>query len=926
MSRPRGIHIALGLLTFCAVFAAAVGIREALVTRTQALRDSLAATTPLARTITAATTWSGVSGAYATVGGPSAAQAYLSQAQVTQIMSQLRADFGRGPVRMAPAADDWAWMSSGQITPQSPLPAVGGVPVKLVVDYRQPLAGHMRLVAGRFPAAPSSAGLLDVVVTQRTAARFGLRVGSQVRIPAAVTLRVSGIVAPVDADSAFWTADPNLNVPSIQNPFSFTGAFWIGEVIAGPAEASAVQRDFGSGDAGSGPAAPGTLAMQWTLPLALGSPYGQQAQAMRDELDAVSNSSPRLSGDVAPVSPALTVSTGMLTALGSFLSTAQAVDTVLWLVYASLIAAGLTVLLLTARLVALRRSAELAIIRARGASLWHVAVVTGRDAALTCVPAAVAAAVAATVVVPDAGPGSGVAQVTVIVLAVAVGGPAVIAAWQFREPRRRAGLTRAAPLPARLRRLPHGDRAGRRITGRVTAEVTLVAAAVGGIVVFRQQGTPAGAGVNPYASAVPALVAIPAVIVVFRAYPLVLRGLLRMSARARSAAAFLGLAQATRTALSPALPAFALVVALTVAAFAGMVRDAVTSGDVAASWQATGADVTITAAPAAAGFTVTPAAVRAVGAVAGVTHEARVWQATWTTQDDAQVTVLAVDPAGYAALVSATEGFPRVPAGLLAPPARPGAPQPVLASPQAVALLRGGTATLTSLAAVRPVTVRVAGTLSGTNALPGGGAFVIMPFSALTSTATPPQPAPVNEILLTGTRIDRTRLDAVVTRMLPGAVATVRSDVLAGLTGAPLQRGAFTVFAVAIAAAAGLGLAVMLLELALGAAQRGEVLARLATMGLGEGQRARVVALEVLPAVIAAAVAAWACALVLPPVVAPVVNLSVFTGSSAGVPLVPDAPSVGLPLAGLFVLAAVALGLEIRRGRRRAAPALRAGG
>jgi hypothetical protein len=48
----------------------------------------------------------------------------------------------------------------------------------------------------------------------------------------------------------------------------------------------------------------------------------------------------------------------------------------------------------------------------------------------------------------------------------------------------------------------------------------------------------------------------------------------------------------------------------------------------------------------------------------------------------------------------------------------------------------------------------------------------------------------------------------------------------------------------------------MLLELALGAAEREATLARLATMGLSEGQRAWVVALEVLPAVIAAAAAA----------------------------------------------------------------------
>jgi hypothetical protein len=140
-----------------------------------------------------------------------------------------------------------------------------------------------------------------------------------------------------------------------------------------------------------------------------------------------------------------------------------------------------------------------------------------------------------------------------------------------------------------------------------------------------------------------------------------------------------------------------------------------------------------------------------------------------------------------------------------------------------------------------------------------------------------------------------------------------------------LQHGAFTLFSLAVAVAAILGLAVMLLELALGASEREATLARLATMGLGERQRAWVVALEVLPAVIAAAVAAWACALALPQVLAPDIDLSVFTGSSATVKLAADVASFALPLAGLAVLAAVALGIEIRSGRGRGAASLRIG-
>jgi putative ABC transport system permease protein len=456
--------------------------------------------------------------------------------------------------------------------------------------------------------------------------------------------------------------------------------------------------------------------------------------------------------------------------------------------------------------------------------------------------------------------------------------------------------------------------------------VALVAASVAGIVVSRDQGAQAGSGVNLYTSSAPILVAIPAVIVVLRLYPLVLRGLLRASARSSRAPAFLGLARASRTALTPALPALALVLALTVAAFAGMVRDAVVNGEVAASWQTAGADATVTPSYAAHGFTISPAAARAVAGAGGVTHAAEVMNEFWTTQAGRQVNVLAVDPASYAALVARTPGFPPVPAGLLAPPGPAGAPQPVLVSPQAAADLGRGAVTLsTSQASLRPVQVRVAGVISSTPALPAGGAFVIIPLAAIRSAVTPPAPAPVNEMLLTGGSIDQAQLTAVVRHTLPDGVVTFRSDVLSALTSGPLQHGAFTLFSLAVVVAAVLGLAVMLLELALGAAEREATLARLATMGLGEGQRAWVVALEVLPAVIAAAVAAWACALALPQVLAPDIDLSVFTGSSVTVKLAADVASFAVPLAGLAVLAAVALGLEIRSGRSRAAASLRIG-
>jgi putative ABC transport system permease protein len=950
--RPRGIHIALALLTLCAVFAATAGVREALVTTTQALRQTVAGATSGATDITV----SGTQSTAFTGASPASGSGYLTDHQVTEITSQLHADYDgydHGVVKLAPASDDWASLTSQLSMVQSPLPKVNGVPVELEITYRQPLSQHMRLVAGQFPARPAPAvrvpakrsgnrisvpggsasytPLLPVAVTAQTAATFGLRVGSKVQVPAsgqaagfaAITFQVSGIVVPTDPDSSFWTADAAAAVPGLQNPDSMIPPpFWVGGVIAGPGEAAAVQQDFSS-SFGAG------LTMEWGLPLALSSITAQQARPLSNALTSIAAQTPALAGDVAPVASSLNAASNLLVTLGAFFATEQSVDALLWLLYVSLTVTGIAVLLLAARMVATRRSAELTMVRARGASLWQVGLATGGAVAAVCVPAAVIAVALAVLAVH--GPGSadlgsaGGWWPPVAVLVVAIAGPALVAAWEQRLPRHRTASRRQG-LPGRV---------------RLVVEVTLVAASVAGVIVFRQQGTPAGSGVNLYASAAPVLVAVPAVIVVLRIYPYVLRGLLRSSARSSGAPAFLGLARAVRSTLTPALPAFALVLALTVAAFAGMVRDAVTNGDVAASWKAVGADVTISGQSAFPNFSVPSSAVPAISAVPGVTHAAAEWPATWQAANGSQVTVLAVDPVSYAALVAATQGFPAVPAGLLTAPGG-GAAQPVLASAQAVAALGTGAVSIsTQAAAVRPVTVKVAGEVSATPGWPAGGAFLIMPLAALKSAATPPAPVPITELQLTGPNINQAQLDSTLQRDLPvGWIAIFRSAVLSGLTGAPLQHGAFLLITLSVTLAVVLGLAVMFLELALGAAEREATLARLATMGLGEGQRARVVVLEVLPAVIAAAVAAWACALVLPGLVAPSINLSVFNNTPlvvplapdvsnfiGTVPLVPDVASVALPLAGLILITAVALGIEIRSGRRRGVTtALRIGG
>jgi putative ABC transport system permease protein len=587
----------------------------------------------------------------------------------------------------------------------------------------------------------------------------------------------------------------------------------------------------------------------------------------------------------------------------------------------SLAVTAAIVLLLAARMIVLRRATELAIRRARGATLLQIGLAAGRGAALGCIPAAVAAGALAVLLVPVQAPPGGWWP-PLAVLMVAVAGPAIMGAWQQRTPRtgrgRAArGYTRPGQIGPSQPSLGYGalgyDRRGRqRFRGgvRPVVEVTAVLAAIAGIIVFRQQGTQPGSAVNLYTSTVPVLVAVPAVIIVLRIYPLILRGLVRGAARGRGATGFLGLAQSARAALAPSLPAYALVLAITVAAFAGTVRDAVTSGEMNASWQAAGADVAVSS--VAAGGTIPAAAQHAFAAVPGVEHAAVVSEWTLTPPHGASVTVIAVDAASYSALVASSKTWPAVDPKLLTG-------DRVLASTQAMQAFGGAKAVTLNFGAV-PVPVRVAGTLSGTPALPASGAFVVMPESLL---AHLPYVMP-NLVLLNGARIDIARLTELVNKIVPDATTTVRSELLRQLTGAPVQRSAFPLFALALAVAAGLGLAVMLLQMALGAADREATLARLATMGFGGGRRALLVMLEVLPAVLAAAVAAIVSALVLPRIVAPAISLSVFTGSSARVPLVPDVSSIALPITGLIMIAAVTLTIEIR-ARRSVVSTLRGG-
>ena len=172
---------------------------------------------------------------------------------------------------------------------------------------------------------------------------------------------------------------------------------------------------------------------------------------------------------------------------------------------------------------------------------------------------------------------------------------------------------------------------------------------------------------------------------------------------------------------------------------------------------------------------------------------------------------------------------------------------------------------------------------------------------------------------IAGPHLDAAALTAAVRRTVPGAQITLRSRLLAAISGAPLPHGGFVTFAQGTAAAAAFSLLILVLTLVLGARSRELTLARLVTMGLAPSQSRRITAVEILPLILAAAVGGTVCALALVPLVGPAINLSAFTGTPVTVPLRAQPWPSWPPRPGCCCWPALTLIIQARLARSRGA-------
>ncbi|MEV5385577.1 FtsX-like permease family protein [Streptomyces sp. NPDC052721] len=838
-----------------------------------------------------------------------------------------------------------AYGVAGTVSPAVPdpwLPRPTGLPAHISLAARSGLADHARVRTGRLPRAPhpvdASTPEVEAAVTAATAEALHIEVGSVVHMPAPgrdpLAVRVTGILVPRDPYGAYWSTVPLLRTPTLvtlPTPGPDPDKYWLGALLLAPEAA---------------PALLGTStnpARYWHLAPDLRGLHAHDLDRLRPAVAAL-ESGPGLQRARAATDDGTDINTDLDDALASFSRLRSGIAPLVSVAAAGTATVVAVVLLMTGGLAADRRRAELALLRARGASLSGLAGRLLAETAVIAVPAGALGLAGALLVVPA----GRIAPAVLSALAVTLTACAAL-------PLRGALAHRAVRLTA-----PREDLASVRPSRRRTvAELTLLVLAAGAVATLRRRGTTG----DQLTAVAPVLVGVIAALVLLRLYPLLLRRLSGPAGRLRGAVGHLSLARAGRTQASAVLPLLALLTALTTAAFGGSVLAGVAEARDRAALLTVGADARADAgAPLPADA---PARARSVPGVRAVTPVSIAYQAKPEDGEDA-VPLVGVDPRGYGALTTHT-GLGTFPAdrlrltagdhpgtspltaekhfgtarlraadhseaGVLAAEARPGTshlagddrsgPLPAVASPSVAASYGTRRPFLVRLEDGSAVTVRITLVRDRTPAVSGPD-FLIVDRAGLPAPAGRP-----TSLLLSGGHVDAEALRKAVGG---SAAVRVRAEERARYADSPLQSGAEHVYTAAVATGAGFAVLALLLSLLRAAPEQSALLARLRTMGLTRAASRRLLILESLPQALLAALGGTLTGWTAIRLLAPGIDLTTIALPSAQTPLTetrlhPDTWSLLLPaLAVVTVAVGVATLQAWWTGRRGSVTELRAG-
>ncbi|MGW0779649.1 FtsX-like permease family protein [Streptomyces sp. NPDC002913] len=898
-----GISAALALLVFLTAFLAAVFPRAVDAYETKALRHDVTSSPP-GQSVLEVTTPPPALGQAPSVRERAMRDEALSDADaalVEALAAPLRADaanssYGVHTTRPLVATEPW-------------LPRPNALPPQLTYAAPAALPEHSTLKAGRWPQVRGEVTLatreVEAAVTQETAAELRMKPGSEIAVPTqngeTLTVRITGVVAPLRPAGGYWAVEPLYRAPSlVRDPQSPVPTFyWAAALLLPPDAAPALLATSGEPE------------LYWRLAPDATELTASDAPRLGRAVAAMENGPELLTlRDIA--GPNTTLTTDLDAILDAYASMRAAISPVVTVAAVGIGAVAAVVLLMTGGLIGARRHQELALLRSRGGSLRGIGGRLLAETAVAVLPAAALGLLAAVLLVREAR------------LLPAVGAAAAVAALVCVVLPLRTALLHRRPLLHGARDDVMDARPSRR---RTVAELTVLVLAIGAVAALRRRGTSTGSGADLLVSAAPVLVGLIAALVLIRLYPLPLRLASRPVARLRGAVGFLSLARAGRASAGGTLPLLALLIALTTAAFGGSVIAGVADARDEAALRAVGADARISGEGAL--DPLSDGVVRQVRAVDGVEDVAPVRIEYGTPlaasqdvrSDTERATLMGVDPESYARLARAT-GLPAFPVAALTEASGKDGVLAAVASPALGERLGGRPLTVRSQKG--DIEVRVAAVLARTSAV-GDSDFLIVDAERLA-------PHAPTTLLVTGASLDAGQLRAAAGEAGPDFRVRLRSDERGKLVDTPMQSGAERIYGAAVAAGAGYALLAVLLSLLQTAPERTTLLARLRTMGLTTRQGRRLLAFEAMPqALLASAgglLVGWATiALLAPGIDLGALALAGADPSAAHTAALRSDPwSLALPALGVVVLAATVAGVQAWwAGRHGSIKELRAG-
>jgi putative ABC transport system permease protein len=685
----------------------------------------------------------------------------------------------------------------------------GKSPIAVQIAMLTPQNGSaLRLVQGSLPTSTGNADTVDVVVSTAVARASGLVVGSVAQVetdPVSSSisggdhlyLRVVGIVSEALGAVTQWADTPNLWTP-----------------LASGSANSPLQITVLTNQAGIKSAASGyTNPLKATIRIRLDPQKFSAALegTVNSELIALAGHSSQLAGKT---DAQLGVVSAFPTALADFPARERATVAQISIMAAGVLGVAAAVLLLVSRMLVLRREADLALERARGASLGSI---FARALLETVIVGAIGALVGVAIIqLAYPGPLAPTSLLALILLVAALAVPVqtvllVRGTWVGRK------------VPAN--RSDRVDLERRARVRRIAIELTLIALAIAAFVSLDTRGLleTGTNGVDLLLASAPLLLAASVTIVVLRVYRLPLG--LGIAAGRRSKGA-LGLLAAVRAQRSIAiLPLLALTLAIALAVGGGLLASTVSAGQQTASWQRTGADVRVGAAATSAQVSAIASSPGVTGATAIRSEDGLQFRLTGGTNF---ATLVAVNP-GFAGFVRELPAGGASAAGIaalqkLATPVSAASALPVVVGGDL-----GGQISSTNIGVyvgLKFISIRVIGVTDFNPSGYLGAPFVFVDRAALSARLA--KAVPTNLVLVNGPGASA----AVNTLGAPRADIHTRAHWLSAQRHLALVSGVNRAITLATFATALLAILALVVTVLSGARERGRSLALIRTLGL----------------------------------------------------------------------------------------------